>query len=698
MSTLEYELLSLLDEGSFAEVFRARMIKDGTIVAVKRIKMRITGRNMEKVQERASQEFQLIKGLFQGLGRHDHIVEPLDIDKDDEGRICIVMALAEGGSAKAWMEQSWGLGRGVALPPSDMPLRLFPSLKAARLAMEICRALEYIHDGTGTGGLLHRDIKPGNIVFDGSGNALLADFGSAAIVDEVIESVGGSIAGTPGYSAPEIHALEPASAKSDIWSLGATLLDLLTGCGELAKAQTTKKELKNAFEGGKPWTLEGNGVPRLAPEQREAWGLVDPALRDLVSSCLVVDPDKRPTAAKLLQTPCLLAAKREFDANVVGPLKNEIKSLKNESKILQDEIRVLKEQVKEIEGLRVENEGLKAIRLVLRDDNGKQQQEIRGLKEDVMEVDELRAENERLQEQVREVESLRAESEALKKQLFEEVALRMQLEAATREREREREMEQAVKAEAEAETGSTDPPAQITAPSISLRRTLKGHRNTVLSVCFGPGDGNCLASASGDHTVKLWDAAGNCLRTLTQHTDTVYSVAFSPDVLAVVASGSADKTVKVWDVQTGSCLRTLVGHTATVCSVAFSPGDGGGRLVSGSADKKVKVWDTATGVCLRTLAEHANAVWSVAFSPDGGTRIVSGSDDSTIKLWDSATGVCLRTLTEQHACAVWSVAFSPDGGTRIVSGSEGNKISLWDAATGACLRTLTESIKQCYEE
>ncbi|EJT68346.1 hypothetical protein GGTG_14077, partial [Gaeumannomyces tritici R3-111a-1] len=83
------------------------------------------------------------------------------------------------------------------------------------------------------------------------------------------------------------------------------------------------------------------------------------------------------------------------------------------------------------------------------------------------------------------------------------------------------------------------------------------------SIAFSP-DGQRLASASYDETVKLWDSAtGACLQTLEGHSDSVSSIAFSPDG-QTLASASYDKTVKLWDAATGACLQTFEGFTSTL--------------------------------------------------------------------------------------------------------------------------------------
>jgi WD40 repeat protein len=212
--------------------------------------------------------------------------------------------------------------------------------------------------------------------------------------------------------------------------------------------------------------------------------------------------------------------------------------------------------------------------------------------------------------------------------------------------------------------------------------TLPGHGGPVESAAFSP-DGTTLASASNDHTVKLWNTA-TCqpTHTLTGHHNWVHSVAFAPDG-TLLASASADRTVKLWDTTTGQPAHTLTGHDGWVSSVAFSPD--GTTLASASNDETVRIWDSATGQPIRALTSRYG-VSSVAFSPDGTTLATAGTEGD-VGLWDIITGQPTHTLRSHHAW-VASVVFSPDGAT-LASASGDHTIKLWVTATTTPTRTLT---------
>ncbi|MHC5775152.1 WD40 domain-containing protein [Nostoc sp.] len=214
-----------------------------------------------------------------------------------------------------------------------------------------------------------------------------------------------------------------------------------------------------------------------------------------------------------------------------------------------------------------------------------------------------------------------------------------------------------------------------------LLKSLTGDCTAVSSVAYSP-NGQQLASAGYDKTIKIWDvSSGKLLKSLTGHRGWVNSVAYSPN-RQQLASAGYDKTIKIWDVSTGQLLKTLTGHRVWVNSVTYSPN---GQQLASAGNKTIKIWDVSSGKLLKSLTGHCDLVRSVAYSPNG-QQLASASDDKTIKIWDVSSGKLLKSLTG-HCDLVNSVAYSPNGQQLTSAGDK--TIKIWDVSSGQLLKSLT---------
>ena len=187
-------------------------------------------------------------------------------------------------------------------------------------------------------------------------------------------------------------------------------------------------------------------------------------------------------------------------------------------------------------------------------------------------------------------------------------------------------------------------------------------------------NGMTIVTGRENGVVQVRDAGAQVQAQFRIHNAVINAVAWSPDSQRV-ASASNDGTVKVWNVADGRIAFTLA-HNARVNAVAWSPD--GKRIASGSSDHIVHIWDAQNGGALHEYTTHTGAIFAVAWSPDS-KMIASGSADTTVRVWN-VTDSAFVTLYQNHSQRVTAVSWLPTWsiyGQLIASGSLDGTVQVW---------------------
>lgn len=214
--------------------------------------------------------------------------------------------------------------------------------------------------------------------------------------------------------------------------------------------------------------------------------------------------------------------------------------------------------------------------------------------------------------------------------------------------------------------------------------TLKGHTRGVNTVAFSP-NGKLLFSGSDDYSIKMWDAAsGQLVRTFVGHGRDVTSVVVSANGQQVI-SGGADRAIRIWDIGTGNLLKVPFGVASIVRALAVSSDCR--VFVSGGLDRKIKLWGMQSAELAREWTAHRAAVTAVTVSANN-QMVVSAGKDHVIKLWDLQTGKLIREFKGHHR-DVNAIALTPNN-QYLISGSSDASIRVWDTSTGRTIDVITD--------
>ncbi len=272
-----YKLEQCIGSGGMGEIYRAKRMHIGDTVAVKVLRPDVV--ENEKSRQRFYREARAAAMLH-----HPNAVVIHDFGEDDDGTAYIVMELLVGQSLRQLLVEQGSIN----------------SARAYGIMRQACAALDAGHRN----GIVHRDIKPDNIILldshDDVDHIKILDFGIAKVLDKALDTLSleqrltnvGSVIGTPHYMAPEQCQGEEADARSDIYSLGVVLYELLTGVAPFIAKTPTGVAIKHVTE--KPRPL------------RELKPSIPESVERVVLHALEKDPNARP------QTTLELA--REFDA------------------------------------------------------------------------------------------------------------------------------------------------------------------------------------------------------------------------------------------------------------------------------------------------------------------------------------------------------------------------------------------------
>jgi WD40 repeat protein/tetratricopeptide (TPR) repeat protein len=681
----DYELLEELARGGMGVVFKARQVSLNRIVALKMI---LAGQLAAPADvERFRKEAEAAASLD-----HPNIL-PIHEVGEHEGQRYFSMKLVTGGSLADRIAELRGNPR-----------------EAAGLLATVARAVHHAHQR----GVLHRDLKPGNVLLDADGRPYVTDFGLARPIEgDSGLTRSGSIVGTPSYMPPEqARAEKRLTTAVDVYGLGAILYQCLTG--------------QPPFRGPSVMDTVLAVLDREPVRPRDLASGLDRDLEVICLKCLEKDPARRYGSALALAEDLERWLRGEpILARPAGTRERVVKWARRRPAVAA--LLALLAVVTQVGFVAVLVLWLEADRARRAEaDRADSEREAREDADEARRGEARRADAER-----------RARADAERSLYFQQIALAQQEWAAGNVRPMRALLDACPPAHRGWEWGFLRQLGRGDLRTLSTGRTVKclafhpggrflvaggtagGNDTTIWDLETGkerlripdqggyvtrvavspdgrflavawraPGPGAVMALLKGKTPtgrVSLFEPlTGKKLRELTGAGETVHDLAFSPDG-QTLAAACDDGKVRFWGPATGRAGRVLAGHQEKPRALAFSPD--GRRLVTVSAGLagggELKVWDVQTGKEVFAVEDAGGN--AVAWSPDGALLAVAGVT-RTVRLFDAARGKLRHTLAG-HADAVHDVAFSPDGRVLASAGAD-RTVRLWGPAAGTALGIL----------
>ncbi len=623
-----YQVTGLLGQGGMGRVYRVRHLGWDVDLAVKAPLPAVLA------AAGGADNFEREAETWVNLGLYPHTVVCYYVRRID-GIPRVFAELMEGGSLHDWIAR----GQLASLP------------QLLDVAIQFAWGLHYAHEQ----GLVHRDIKPGNLLLTSGGLAKVTDFGLARARPAGSTGAGGrgqtvmvagGVGGTPAYFSPEQAAGQPLTRRSDLWSYALSLLEMFRGGRSWEYGVAAPEVLEGHLrEGGAP------GFPA-----------VPPVVVDLLRQSFRENPEDRPRT--LWDVALVLKGAYEEATGRPYP-RPEPKAVRETADGLSNRAVSLIDLGREVQADPLWNRALKAEPHHLESSyNQTLFQWSQGRLADDEAVGRL--------EEARRTHSRAPRAPHLLGKLL----------LALGEHDRaQRLLEEAAAA------GHVVPESERE----GLRRfdagadrplLLKGlvEAGTVLAVTP---DGARLVAASSGKDVRVWDTGnGRILRTLQAPGARLRALAIGPDARLMLWAGD-DTPLEATDLAGGRPPRSFQRLAGFVTSLAITPD--ASAVLTGGSDRTLRLWELASGRCLRTLTGHTEALTAVTVCSDGTAAFSAGLDGS-VRAWDLHAGVN-RGVFEGHKGRVLAVAVSEATGS-VFSGGEDRSVRQWDAKDGRPLRTL----------